>query len=161
MREYVADTGPLISFERIPDGFLLLRRLVKGIVVPPEVVEELAAGSVPTANYLMQHGIADLVCVEHAPPCPAAAAGLHAGEAAAIALALAKKLPLLIEERQGRQVAAALGVETTGSVGLLLYACNTRIITKDDAEGYAQALLQGKRINRKLFEALVRQFRPS
>jgi hypothetical protein len=158
MRKYVADTGPLISFERIPDGFPLLRRLVEAIIVPPEVIEELTAGETPPANYLERHAIIDLVTVERAPPPSLAMSGLHAGEAAAVALALARKLPLLIEERQGRQVASALGIETTGTVGLLLYAHAARIITKKEAADSAHALLQGKRISRKLFEALLGQF---
>jgi predicted nucleic acid-binding protein len=159
MREYVSDTGPLISFEIIPGGFMLLRRLVGGILVPPEVVDELSVGLLPGSDYLAHYGIADFVRVEPAPAAPAATAGLHEGESAAITLALARKLPLLIEERQGRQVALALGVETIGAIGLLLYACNIGIITVGEAEGCVQALFQGKRMNRTLLEALLAQLR--
>jgi uncharacterized protein len=48
---------------------------------------------------------------------------LDAGESEAIALAVERKPSLLlIDERDGRQVARALGVQLTGTLGVLLHA---------------------------------------
>lgn len=159
MREYVSDTGPLISFERIPGGFALLRRLVGGIIVPPQVIEELVAVLPLGTDYLAHYGIGDFVHVETAPPPPPATDGLDDGERHALSLAIAWGLPLLIEERQGREVAAALGLETSGAVGLLMHAWRSRIISAGEAERHAQALLHGRRINHTLLDALLAQLR--
>ena len=51
------------------------------------------------------------------------AGGLHRGEAEAIALAVERRADrLLIDERQGRLTAEALGVPVVGSVGVLIAA---------------------------------------
>ncbi len=159
MRDYVSDTGPLISFERIPGGFALLRRLVGGIFVPPQVIEELVAVLPLGTDYLTHYGIGDFVRVEAAPPPPPATHGLDDGESHALSLAIARGLPLLIEERQGREVAAELGLETSGAVGLLLHAWKSRAVTTGEAERHAHALFHGKRINHTLLEALLAQLR--
>jgi predicted nucleic acid-binding protein len=51
------------------------------------------------------------------------AAGLHAEESAAIALACEKKAEaLVIDERQGRATAAAMGLRFVGTIGVLVAA---------------------------------------
>lgn len=102
MRDVVSDTGPLISFERIPDGFALMRRIVRTVLIPPEVLAELQSGIAPGTDYLAHHGIGDVIRVEPAPPLPREVAGLDIGEQHAITLAVARGLPLLIED--GRRV---------------------------------------------------------
>jgi hypothetical protein len=49
-------------------------------------------------------------------------ARLGAGEAEAIALAARRRLTLRIDDRAGREAAAARGVDVTGSAGVLLVA---------------------------------------
>ncbi|MFC7334717.1 hypothetical protein [Rhodocista pekingensis] len=161
MREFVSDTGPLISFERIPDGFGLLRRIARGIVVPLEVLEELEAGRGGKGAYLTGQGIEEFVRVMVAPPVLAVSRGLHTGEAAAIALALNRGLPLLIEERKGREIACALGIDTIGPVGLILAAWQIGRLTTEEAELAFTALRDGGRINRSLLEALMARIRPT
>jgi hypothetical protein len=39
--EAVSDTGPLISFEKLPDGFSVLKALFSKLSIPPEVLQEL------------------------------------------------------------------------------------------------------------------------
>jgi len=159
MRNYVSDAGPLISFERIPEGFSLLRRLARAVVIPQQVYEELAAGIPLGHDYLAHFGIADFVEVVRAPGPLPGTGNLHDGECYAIALASARRLPLLIEERHGHAVAERLGLTPIGSVGLLLDGLQRDILTRPEAERSVQALFLGKRINRDLLEALLKRIR--
>ncbi len=58
--EAVADTGPLISLEKLPDGFALLKRSLSRLYLPLEVLEELQAGYSGT-DYLADHHLTTLV----------------------------------------------------------------------------------------------------
>lgn len=60
--EVVSDTGPLISFELLAGGFRVLRKLVDEVLIPPEVLAELSAGS-STDRYLNDRGIEGFVRV--------------------------------------------------------------------------------------------------
>ena len=68
--------------------------------------------------------------------------GLHAGEAAAILLASELGTPLLIDEREGRAVARAMGVRTAGSLSVILSALRLGHITKDEARGAVDAMVR-------------------
>jgi predicted nucleic acid-binding protein len=148
----VSDTGPLISFEKIEGGFSLLRRMVGSVLIPPHVYMELAAGFQADRSYFDHYGIADLVRIVEAPLPPAAADGLDEGERYAISLALSQGIPLLIEERQGREVARQIGIHTSGSIGLLLAAWQDRLISTEEAEAAFQGLFRAGRINRTLLD---------
>ena len=50
VRRVVSDTGPLISLERLTDGFAFIRRLYDQIVIPPAVLEEVGLGSATTVQ---------------------------------------------------------------------------------------------------------------
>jgi predicted nucleic acid-binding protein len=82
--DYVSDTGPLISFERIPDGFLILRRLVRRIIIPMQVYDELSAGAPSRQDYIAAFGLADFIETTQAPSLSIEADGLHPGESHAI-----------------------------------------------------------------------------
>lgn len=159
MRDFVADAGPLISFERIPGGFDLLRRLARTIIIPEQVHEELTAGLPPGRNYLVQYGLAGLVEVRRASDPLPGTGDLDVGERYAIALAAACGLPLLIEERRGRAVAERLGLASIGAVGLLLDGLLSGVLGRDETERHVRALFDGKRINRDLRDALVERIR--
>ncbi len=51
-RLVVSDTGPIITLEKLPDGFALLRKLYDKILLPEEVLEELAEGFETPEAYL-------------------------------------------------------------------------------------------------------------
>ena len=54
-REIVSDTGPLISLERLPDGYQWMQELYAGIILPPSVTEELLAGGYEDLAAYEQH----------------------------------------------------------------------------------------------------------
>lgn len=74
----VADSGPLISFEKIPGGFVLLRRIVQCVLVPPQVLAELTAGHAADGDYRDRFSLRGFVDVMPAPPPPPALDRLHA-----------------------------------------------------------------------------------
>ena len=67
MRRIVSDTGPLISLEKLTDGFRFIRTLYDQIIVPPAVLEEVAFHEDHPGAYLERHGIVDLVEVRAVP----------------------------------------------------------------------------------------------
>jgi predicted nucleic acid-binding protein len=157
MRDFVSDTGPLISFEKIADGFILLRHLVDTIIISQAVYEELAAGIPPGNDYLAYFGIADFVTVCPVPAALPGTEGLHEGERSAIALAAQRDLPLLIEERAGHAVAAGLGLIPISASGLILHAYQAGHLARAEAERDFRALCAGRRINHDLLEILLRR----
>jgi predicted nucleic acid-binding protein len=147
MRDVVSDTGPLISFERIPGGFAIMRRIVRIVIIPPQVLEELQSGFPLGADYLTRHGIGDFIRVEPAPPPPPAVLTLDTGERYAISLAVARNLPLLVEDRKARLIADRLGLKSTGALGMILAACETGRLSTMEAKACIEALHQSGRIS--------------
>jgi predicted nucleic acid-binding protein len=76
---------------------------------------------------------------------------LDDGEANAIELAMIKQFPLIIDERKGRQVAQQLGIKVTGFAGLLIQACRSKIIEREEAISLLdQAMENGLRLSDSL-----------
>jgi hypothetical protein len=120
----VADTSVLINLCRVEQGDLLVR-LFHDVVIPPEVAAEFlrltaavprfASLSLPTGIRLQ---VPSVVC-----PAVQAAAGLDAGESAALSLAMEIHAnAILLDERRGHEIAIALGLPTIGLLGILLRA---------------------------------------
>ena len=100
-RRIVSNTGPLISLEKLWQGYDFVRQLYDTIIIPPGVLDEVAEGQFATPRAYVQHyGIVDLIevhAVSQSERLPEAAR-LHVVEAQAIQLARELALPLLIEE---------------------------------------------------------------
>ena len=77
------------------------------------------------------------------------------GEQYAIALALARRLPLLIEDRLGRQFAAEEGLIVSGIAGQILTAYYRGLLTAAAAREQFQRLYEVRRINRRLLQQLI------
>ncbi len=157
-RRIVSNTGPLISLEKLTDGYELMRRMYDAILIPHVVVEEVAADqfSTPTA-YLRHYGITDLIEVHSeivAPDLPGLQR-LHEGERQAICLALECRLPLLIEETLGREIAALAGIHFSGIAGQIVKAFRADLLSFDETQEKLWELLQVGRINRKIYEQLL------
>jgi hypothetical protein len=123
----VADTSVLINLCRVGQGGLF-PQLFQEVVIPPEVAAEFVrlAGSSPRfADLKIPDGIR-----QQSPtallPAVRAAAGLDAGAAAALSLAVEIHADgVLIDERRGYEVAVQLGLRTIGLLGILLRAKST------------------------------------
>lgn len=159
----VSDTGPLISLEKMKDGFGFIRRLCSKIIAPPSVLEELYRNSFPTAEeYLRAYSVHDLIEVQIPSVIPEVLNSnprLHQPEKDALALALEIQKTLWIEEEIGRSMALALGLEISGIAGQVLKANKKNLIDKEEASQKLGELFNGKRINRRFYEVLVEKIK--
>ncbi len=120
----VADTSVLVNLCRVGYGHLF-RLLFHEVVIPPEVAAEFArlvSTSPRFAGLILPEGIR---CqpVTMVPDLLRSAAGIDAGEIAALALAVEIHADaILVDERRGHEVALQLGLRTLGLLGLLLQA---------------------------------------
>jgi predicted nucleic acid-binding protein len=83
VRRIVSNTGPLISLEKLRQGYDCIRQLYDTIIIPLGVLDEVTEGQFATPHaYLQHYGIVDLIEVhsvvrhEQLPE----AARLHVGE---------------------------------------------------------------------------------
>ena len=121
----VADAGPLIHLGAI--GQLeLIHRLSAEVLVPRAVFDEVVvvgAGLPGAAELQAATWISVVPPVRLEVVAALVASGLHRGEAEAIAVAVERRADrLLIDERQGRLTAEAMGVAVVGSIGVLIAA---------------------------------------
>jgi hypothetical protein len=157
-RRIVSDTGPLISLEKLPDGYRFIRLLYDRILIPSAVLEELAQGQFErVGDYIAHFGVADLLDLRTPPSSVALPETklLDRGERQAIQLAQVEKLPLLIEEEAGRQVARSLGIPISGIAGQVLKAVRHDVLSAEDGAGKLQSLFAAGRINTRVYEAML------
>jgi predicted nucleic acid-binding protein len=115
----VSDASPIISLSRVA-RLDLLRDLFGMVLLPPAVAREIEAGNggkamLGAAPWLEVRAVLDLERVRSLEQ------SLDAGEASAIVLALEIGAhQLLMDERRGREVAKAAGLNVTGLVGVAL-----------------------------------------
>jgi predicted nucleic acid-binding protein len=157
-RETASDTGPLITLEKLSDGYRFIRLLYDRIIIPPTVLEELTQGQfISPRAYLRHYGIEDLLEVIEAQgvlEVPGAEL-LDVGEREAIQMALEREMPLLIEEEAGRQCARSLGLQISGIAGQIVKAFRAGLIPGEEARQKLGELFEAGRINRKIYAALA------
>ena len=141
MSVILADTTVLNNFAQVgqPD---LLRKIFSDLSAPTEVREELAEGErkglVPICDWSW------LTAIE-----PTAAEQLHtselkvsvgAGEAACIAILVARGGLLLTDDGPARHLAAALGVEVSGTIGVLGKLVRREILSLKEGDAFLQGM---------------------
>jgi predicted nucleic acid-binding protein len=142
VRQIVSDTGPLISLEKLSQGYDFIRQLYDKLIIAPAVLEEVAAGQFATPEeYLQHYGISDLIEVRmvsqpHKLP---EAERLHEGETQAI----------------GRRIAQSVGIQISGVAGQIIKAFRQDLIAATEVQNKLSELLRGGRINQKIYEALL------
>jgi predicted nucleic acid-binding protein len=128
----VSDTSTLSNLAII--GRLeLLRQQFSEVLMPPAVAAELAALRDPPACATLIKAVRDGWLMEKplspSAPFPAELRGLDAGETEALRLALALRADrVLMDEKEGRQRAATLGIRTIGVLGVLIVAKDAGVI---------------------------------
>ena len=158
MQQIVSNTGPLISLEKLNQGYDFIRCLYEKLIIPPAVLDEVAAGQfVDPQEYLHYYNITDLIEVRPVSQTPviSGAKRLHDGEIQAIQLALELQLPLLIEETVGRRVAQSMGIRVSGIAGQIITAFQQNSISATDAYDKLNELFRAGRINQKIYDALL------
>lgn len=154
----ISDTGPLISLEKMTDGYALMGKLYKQILIPQGVAEELWRGMFSGWDaYCTHYGLSDFVVIVEVQALKnhPGFETLDDGEKQAIHLALERQLPLLIEEEQGRRVAQSLGLKISGIAGQILKAYRENLISVTAAQANLRELLQAGRIGKRLYNGLL------
>ena len=132
MAVVISDASPLICLSALQQLDLL--RLLYGSVLVPEAVWQEVSRAPSFTSPITPIAVTDakatgwleVVAATNRPLVIQLETTLDPGEAEAIALAVENKPSLLlIDERDGRQVARALGVQMTGTLGILLRAKST------------------------------------
>jgi predicted nucleic acid-binding protein len=137
----VSDTTPLIGLS-ILDRFQLLKVLYNEISIPDAVHDEIVMKGIGrVGSDEVESGIAagwvNVEKVAETPILTTLKLDLDEGEAESIALTIEKKADLLLlDERKARARARALGLEITGTIGILLLAREkgTEIDLRSDLE---------------------------
>ena len=158
LRLIVSNTGPLISLEKLIDGYKFIRKLYDKVIVSPAVIQEVSVDQFNSPDeYLQHYGVKDLLEIHQVsnPKIFSEIERLHDGEIEAIQLALELKLPLLIEETLGRCIANGLGISISGIAGQIIKAYRHGIISASEAQEKLRELLEHGRINKKIYEELT------
>jgi predicted nucleic acid-binding protein len=125
MPAVVSDSSPLVYLTRL-GRFDLLRVLYQQVLVPPAVWREVAVegAGLAEAESVKQAVTDGWLVVEKVPEekVEPSLSELGDGERDAILLARAKNAMLIIDETDGRNIAARLGVRCTGRLGVLVEA---------------------------------------
>ena len=138
MKQLVADTGPILHLHEA--GALHLFLSIGEVLLAPLVLAELRVhapalwpgqpprwASAQTLSTVAQQRATEW---QHA-------GLLQGGEAQALALALALETKpdwFLTDDAGARLMAESLGIETHGSIGIILWSAATRLIQKPEAE---------------------------
>ena len=124
----VSDTSPLQYLHQV--GCLsLLPSLFGRVLIPPAVDHEIQVG-IERGNDLPVLGLSPWVVVEPPREIPAFSVELQSdpGEREALALALEHGCRVLMDDRDGRRAADALGIAYTGTLGVLISAKRSGLV---------------------------------
>jgi uncharacterized protein len=147
----VADASPLIALALV-EHLTLLSDLFDEVLVPEPVAAECTVElSRPGARAIqdaIDTGRLQVIEVPGGPGVVELTSILDRGEAAAIVLAQERTLPLLMDERRGRTVAARMGLQVIGTAGLLVVAKRRGLVTAvapllDEMRGRGYRLADG------------------
>jgi hypothetical protein len=128
--EVICNTSPIQYLHQL-DLLHILRALTGGVIVPPAVVDELGEGRALGVNL---PDLSTLGWVTVRRPVSEVAVplvtNLGAGEAEALMLALElREAVVVLDDALARRVAETLGLNVTGTLGLLLDAKRAGLIT--------------------------------
>lgn len=145
----VADATPLITLMKLA-RLDMLEALFKDVLIPEAVYSELTINSdyVDEAKQIESSPFIKVVSVKEpkAVDVLRRSSGLDLGESEAIVYADDNNADvLLMDEAKGRQVAKAMGIYIMGTVGVLLFACDEKILSGDDVKDALEKLRKSDR----------------
>jgi predicted nucleic acid-binding protein len=146
----IVNATPLIALALL-NRLDLLRRMFDEVIVPAAVYEEVIARGTerPGAGVIAQADWLQVVSPGAVPTIEPMLLGLDAGEVEVLLLAREKQPDwVVIDERQARRVARAMGLPVKGTLGILLAAALAGLLPRSEALDAMQRLLeQGIRIS--------------
>lgn len=133
MQLVVADTGP-VNYLVLIGHIDILPALFETVILPSAVRDELADPNTPGVVRQWARDLPALAKVQDTSTPVSSTVELGAGEAAAIALAVALHADLLLmDDRRGVMAALREGLAVTGSLGLLARAAERGLLDLADA----------------------------
>lgn len=151
----ISDTTPIISLIKAKQ-IDLLQKMFGSVVIPNAVYNELTVNKnfESEIEKLKEYSFVkvDVVINESSVNILRNVTGLDAGESEAIVMVEEKKADLLLmDEHKGRQVAKKMGINITGTIGIILQAFDEKLLSKEDVE---QCLVLLKECNIRISESL-------
>lgn len=145
----VSDTTPLISLMKA-DCLALMAPLFQEVLIPEAVYSELTSNPVFAAEAEQIKGCAFIRVVtvkeQKAVDVLRRVSGLDRGESEAIVYADdAKADVLLMDEAKGRAVAKSMGIYIMGTIGILLFAHEEKLLSADETRRALEKLRQANR----------------
>jgi len=134
MKIIIADSSTLITLLDT-DNFPLLFELFEEIIITDEVYSEITYkfNHKKTIQYYLSTNKLQLQSIEDQEIYEMLIKRLDRGESQSIALAKKLELPLIIDERKGRNIAKELGIKIIGLIGIILKLMEKNIISKERA----------------------------
>jgi len=132
-RSLVADAGPVIHLTQA-DAISLLER-IGSLTIPEAVLDELARGSVDLSA-IDYSAVAVAVDLDTAYP------HLDPGETAALAYCVERGGILMTDDLDAREAANTEGVESHGSIGVILYGYSDGELSATEAKRLLRTLQQ-------------------
>ncbi|MEA3374321.1 MAG: hypothetical protein U9Q62_11615 [Campylobacterota bacterium] len=130
----------------------LLENLFSKLYMPQAVHEEMTVKKGVRLPDFMQ-----VVTVKNSELLESLKLLLDDGESEAIALAVEKSLPLIIDEKKGRKIALNAGVKIIGLLGIIYLNIRREFMTQDEAGIFLNdAIKHGYRINAKLIDDMFK-----
>ena len=156
----VSDTTPIISLLKI-DKLSLLPEMFEEILVPEAVYKELTANSafeeeakiISHSSFIKIREVSNMDNVQILQR----ATGLDKGESEAIILADEVDADLLLmDENQGRNVAKRMGINITGTIGILINAYQSGLLNRESVLSCIGDLKNSRRfISDALYDELL------
>ena len=123
MAELICDTSALIALDQI-DLLRILPALSSNVIVPAVVAQEVATGRLEGYD-LLDVGSFDWMEIRSPTACPVLPQGKKLGAGESNVLWLALEIPgciAVLDDGPARRVAGELGIQFTGTLGLLVDA---------------------------------------
>ena len=145
----ISDSTTLIILFDL-DRMELLSNLFSQILIPEVVYKEISV-----KHDIVLSEFIEVVSVKENETLKLLKQLLDEGESEAIALALEQKSKLIIDEKKGRKIALAQGLEIIGLLGIVYLNIKREFLSKKEAKIFLDKALQhGYRINSKLISTM-------
>ncbi len=150
----VSDSTTLIILSDL-DRLVYLKNIFAHILIPPKVYEEISfKKGFELPEYI------EIVKPNESERIQELKMLLDDGESEAIALALEKELPLIIDEKKGRKIAKNLSLEILGLLGVIYLNIKKDFISFTEAKQFLnQAKSNHYRISSKLIDEMFKSLR--
>ena len=125
----VSDTSPIIALA-VCGKLDLLDKLFDQVCIPQAVYNELAIPDKPKSREIIEWAKNKVIPAKNRTAISALSLNLDPGESEALSLYWETKADfLLIDEKRGRIIAIRNGIKTIGTIGILLFAKQRRLIS--------------------------------